>query len=385
MKQPRDIVLRLILAEIRASLRSARKRDLAWVFLGGGGLLAYAIGIVVLRIHARADAIREMDLVWWLGLPLAMLAAGLLAGWALARLAQARAHAPFLKAQPLDAAARRAMAARAALVLGLPFVAIDGALVTIGALAAEQSWPLAWGIGAAAFSMIGHVAGARLRLRLPYRPPADKHATLSPHRGGIPVGRIDRHRPAWLGSWAGGFTAGRFRPNLRFVLGTIALAVVGVGMATASIVRNSATPGLLGGVAGGVAIFMLVLRCRPLLSPVLRASPLSFTGAVRGLVRLPLALSILFFGALAVPAYAAEPGTLAIPLSGAAGLIALNGAYVAFAAFFAHSRRLAALAFYAALGLAAYESLEYGRTVLLGLAALVIFLWIRARGAYRHG
>ena len=80
-----------------------------------------------------------------------------------------------------------------------------------------------------------------------------------------------------------------------------------------------------------------------------------------------------------------EPGLIAMPISGAIGLVALNGIYAVFAAFFAHSRRLAAFAFVAALGLAAYESLEYGRTVLIGLAALLVFLWVRARGAYRHG
>jgi hypothetical protein len=122
-----------------------------------------------------------------------------------------------------------------------------------------------------------------------------------------------------------------------------------------------------------------------LLSPVLRASSLSFRRAVRGLVRLPLALSLMFFGALAVPAYAAEPAMIAMPISAALGLLILNGTYTVFAVFFAHSRRLAAMAFVAALGLAAYESLEWGRTVLLGLVALLVFLWVRARKAYRHG
>jgi hypothetical protein len=96
-------------------------------------------------------------------------------------------------------------------------------------------------------------------------------------------------------------------------------------------------------------------------------------------------LSLLFFAALAAPAYAAEPGMIAMPLSGAVGLVALNAIYAVFAAFFAHSRRLAVLAFVAALALTAYESLEYGRTVLFGLAALLVFLWVRARGAYRYG
>ena len=42
-------------------------------------------------------------------------------------------------------------------------------------------------------------------------------------------------------------------------------------------------------------------------------------------------------------------------------------------------RRLAALA------LTAYESLEYGRTIVLGLLALLLFLFFRTRRSYRHG
>lgn len=382
--ETKRVVLTLILHEIRASIRNARRRDLAWVFVGGGLLAAYAAGIVLLWLHANAEMLLAAGWLWWAAIPAAMLLSGMAEGVAIARVAQARAHAPFLKAQPASDGDRRQMASYAALRLGAPLIVIDGLVVGAAAAAATQALPLLWGIGAALTSSAGFVAAMTIQLRLPYRPRATADAASDDGRG-VSLAAIDRRRPAWIGSWAGGFVAGRVRLSPRSVLSLALFALVGVGLVTAAIVNHTATPAVLGGVIGGVLIFMLFLKCPPLLSPVLRASRLSFTRAVRGLIRLPLALSLAFFAALAVPAFAAEPGMIAMPISGALGLVALNGIYAVFAAFFAHSRRLAVLAFFAALGLTAYESLEYGRTVLLGLAALLIFLWVRARRAYRHG
>lgn len=382
------IVLRLILAELRASIRSARRRDLAWVVLGGVPLFAYAVGIVVLRLNGRAELLNEpaSAWIWWLALPATLALLGAISGYGMALLTQSRAHAPFLKAQPLGAEKRRRMAAYAALALGIPEATLIAVLVAIGAGAAAHPPALAWGLGGACVWAAGYFAGMAFRLRLPYRAPAEAlAASAGSRRRGISVAWIDGRKPSWLGSWAADLAGGRFRFTFRRALIWLSFALAAALLATASVVQNTATPAILGGVVGGLAIFMLALRCRPLLSPVLRSSSLSFTRAVRGLVRLPLILSMLFFGALAVPAYAAEPGTIAMPMSGLIGLLALNASYAVFAAFFAHSRRLAVLAFFAALGLADYEALEYGRTVLLAFVALLIFLWVRARGAYRHG
>lgn len=366
-----------------ASIRSARRRDLLWAF-GGGGLLAlYAIAIVFTRIEARAEMVREMDWIWFAALPIALLATGFLTGVTFARIAQKRAYAPFLKVQPITAEHRRRMASKAAIRLGIPLIVIDGGLIFVGATAAGMPLALAWGIGAALVSGAEFLAAVRWRLNRP--PPKSRSAVTGAASNPISVSWIDRNRPAWLGSWASGFTGGRVRLTLRGSVVALLFGLFALGAGTASIVRENATPAILGGVVGGLALFMLLLRCRPLLSPILRASSLRFTAAIRGLVRLPLLVSVLFFGALAVPAYAAEPATLAIPISGAIGLLTLNGIYTVFAAFFAHSRRLAALSFSAALALAAYESLEYGRSVLLALAALTVFLWLRARKAYRNG
>lgn len=384
-RPPGTIILRYILAEIRASIRTARRRDLAWVFLGGGALAAYAIGIVLVGIRSQSESLLAANWIWWAALPAAMLVTGAAAGWGLARLAQSTAYAPFLKAQPLGRAERRRQASTAALTLGLPVVAIDGALIATMIGATGQTHPALWGVAATAIAIAGFLIAVAIRLRLPRRDRSLAEPGHDTGTRGLPIGLIDDRRPRWIGSWAASLAAGRFRPSPRSILSAISFAFVGVLLAMVSVVQSDPMPAVLGGVVGGVLVFMRTLRCAPLLSPILRASTLTFTRAVRGLARLPLILSVLFFTGMAAPAYAAEPGMAAVPLSGAIGLLTLNGIYTAFAAFFAGSRRLAAMTFIVALALTAYETLEYGGTAVFGLAALVTFLWMRARKAYRYG
>ncbi|TIT03204.1 MAG: hypothetical protein E5W74_34965, partial [Mesorhizobium sp.] len=75
----------------------------------------------------------------------------------------------------------------------------------------------------------------------------------------------------------------------------------------------------------------------------------------------------------------------AVPVAGGLWLLVLNGAYAVFGAYFLNAPFVAMLSFASALAYASYETLEYGRTVLIGLAALVVFLWHRARQRYRNG
>jgi hypothetical protein len=84
-------------------------------------------------------------------------------------------------------------------------------------------------------------------------------------------------------------------------------------------------------------------------------------------------------------AVAAEPAAWTMPVGSGLGLLILNGTYAVFAAYFVSTPFVAALSFAVALAYAGYESLEYGRTVLIGLAALVLFLWYRARQRFYHG
>ncbi|RUU84778.1 hypothetical protein EOD03_11240, partial [Mesorhizobium sp. M7A.T.Ca.TU.009.01.1.2] len=150
-------------------------------------------------------------------------------------------------------------------------------------------------------------------------------------------------------------------------------------------IHASAVPAAMAALTGGLAVFMLSARFHPLGSPVLRTAPLGFARAWLRLVRLPLQLSVAFFLLPAGAAMAAEPSAWAMPLASGFWLLALNGAYAVFAAYFMTAPFVAALSFLSAIAYTSYESLEYGRTVLIGFAALVLFLWHRAQQRYRHG
>ncbi|RVC57178.1 hypothetical protein EN766_41700, partial [Mesorhizobium sp. M2A.F.Ca.ET.046.02.1.1] len=155
--------------------------------------------------------------------------------------------------------------------------------------------------------------------------------------------------------------------------------------AWASLAGRTAGPAAVAGLAGGILVFMLSLRCQPLGSPVLRTAPIGFTRVWLRLVQLPLQLSLAFFLLPAGAALAAEPSAWAVPVAGGLWLLVLNGAYAVFGAYFLNAPFVAMLSFASALAYASYETLEYGRTVLIGLAALVVFLWHRTRQRYRNG
>ncbi|MGV8839165.1 MAG: hypothetical protein ACWA6X_02555 [Bauldia sp.] len=387
MPSERRFVLTILLAEMRASIRDARLATRVWIVAGGGLLAAYAFGILVVGAIFRADEFRAVAWVWFGAVPGAMLVSGAAFGWFLGRLAIDRAHAPFLKAQPIGVGARRDAARLAAHVLGAPLTAIDGGLVLLFALLVGQPNALLWWVGATALSGIASAIAVHLRIRRPPLPAADDahDHPAGDARPSRAVAFLDRRRPAWLGAWAWRLSAGRIRVTMARLVAGAALALLGVGAVVTSFVRQTASAGVMVGLLGGLGLFMLSVRFQPLRSPVLRASALRFSRAWLALMRLPLALSAAFFALTAIPAYAAEPAAWQAPVAGALGLLLLNGVYAVFAAFFAAAPKLAAFAFSAALALAAYESLEYGRTVLLGLAALVVFLWFRTRRSYRLG
>jgi hypothetical protein len=130
---------------------------------------------------------------------------------------------------------------------------------------------------------------------------------------------------------------------------------------------------------------MLSARFHPLGSPVLRTAPIGFTRAWLRLLRLPLQLSVAFFVLSAGAALAAEPTAWAMPVASGLWLLILNGAYAVFAAYFVTAPFVAALSFLSAIAYTSYESLEYGRTMLFGFAALVLWLWHSGYRRYRHG
>lgn len=381
------LVLTLIWRELSAGLRSMRRRDLVWIVAGGGALLAYAIADIAVALHAASATLRQAQALWTVGLPAALLCLGGFAGSAIARLCLSRAFAPFLKALPLSLIERRRMAAVAASALGIPLAFIVAAAVGLGCFVIAKPLAPAWGLGAAmifgagfCLAVVQRLRSARDLVRID-----NAYPTCDPGGRRPSLGAFDRSTPAWLSSWAWGLPAGRVRLSWRLAGAIILLGLAAVVAGSISLVRHDAVPAAMAGLTGGLLVFMLSARFHPLGSPVLRTAPLGFVRAWLRLARLPLQLSLAFFLLPAGAALAAEPSAWAMPLASGFWLLALNGAYAVFAAYFMTAPFVAALSFLSAIAYTSYESLEYGRTVLIGFAALVMFLWHRAQRRYRHG
>lgn len=381
------LVLTLLWREVLGGMRAMRRRDLAWIVLGGSALLAYAIADIVVGLHAAAATLRQAWTLWIFGLPATLLCLGGLAGSAVAGLSLSRAFAPFLKALPLSLRERRRMAGVATFSIGTPLAVT--AAVAVGLVCAAIAKPSApaWGLGAAILFTMGFGAAAGWRLRSSLDP-IHFGASASPdeadgHRPSLR--HFDRSKPAWLSSWAWGLPSGHLRLSWRMI-GTAVLLSLAAGLAAAtSLVHHDAAPAALVGAAGGLLVFMLSARFHPLGSPVLRTAPIGFTRTWLRLLRLPLQLSVAFFVLPAGAALAAEPSAWAMPVASGLWLLILNGAYAVFAAYFMSAPFVAALSFFGAVAYTGYESLEYGRTVLFGFAALVLWLWHSAYRRYRHG
>ncbi|TPI10461.1 hypothetical protein FJW06_23120 [Mesorhizobium sp. B4-1-3] len=378
------LVLILLRRELVAGLRAMRRRDLAWIGLGGGGLLAYAIADIVIALHAAAPKLRHDQLLWMLGLPITFGALGCLAGNAMSRLCLSRAFAPFLKALPLAAAERRRMAAAGAFALGLPLTLTIATSVAVACAVIGKPLPAAWSLGAAILFALAFGTAALWRLRRPHLL-IDEAASEAAPVGRPWLRRLDRARPRWLSSWAWKLPGGLLRPSWKLAAAGLLLAVAAILGAWASLAGRTAGPAAVAGLAGGILVFMLSLRCQPLGSPVLRTAPIGFSRVWLRLVRLPFQLSLAFFLLPAGAALAAEPSAWAVPVASGLWLLVLNGAYAVFGAYFLDAPFVAMLSFAGALAYASYETLEYGRTVLIGLAALVFFLWHRTRQRYRNG
>ncbi|MBZ9683558.1 MULTISPECIES: hypothetical protein [unclassified Mesorhizobium] len=381
------LVLTLLWRELSAGLRSMRRRDLAWIGLGGGALIAYAIADMVVALQAAAATLRQAQALWMLGLPGALLGLGGVTGGGIARLCLSRAFAPFLRALPLSLRERRHMAAVATCALCVPIAFGVAATVGLGCFVLAKPLAPVWGLGAAILFGAGFCAAAVLRVRSARDLVHSDTADLASDRSGRRplLGAFDRSAPAWLSSWAWGLPAGHVRPSWRLVGAAIVFGVVAALSAAISLVHHDAVPAATAGLTGGLAVFMLSARFHPLGSPVLRTAPLGFTRAWLRLARLPLQLSVAFFLLPAGAAVAAEPSAWTTPVASGIWLLALNGAYSVFAAYFMTAPFVAAFSFLSAIAYTSYESLEYGRPVLIGFAALVLFLWHRAQRRYRHG
>jgi len=381
------LVLSLLWSDLRAALRHMRKGDLAWLILGGGVLIAYGIADIVSALSHHAEVLRTARIVWTVETPAAAASLGLLLGLTASRTARAKALAPFLRPLPLSLVARRRAALLATSCFGILLAAIVAGLEGLAGSIVAIDDPLASALRAAAAFASGFAVTtfhSLAGMRAPVLLAAPAHASRSGFHLAV-LGRLDHATPRWLNAWAWRLPAGRILLATPWIVACVAVSIAMVLATGASVAARQAIPAAATATLGGIAVFMLALRCHPLRSPILRTAPVGFSRAWLRLMRLPLLLSVVFFSLPASAAVAVQPSAWPMSVGFLLMLFVLNAAYGVFAAYFATSPFTAALSFVMAVGYAYYESFEYGRTVLLGLAGLIALLWHQARRRYRHG
>lgn len=388
MKHDR-IVLILLWHRGRNSLLSLQIRDLCWIFLGGGGLLAYGVIDIVVALHRWANLLHQHQQFLIIGILAAVTVLGMAFGFAIASMTWSLALSPFLRALPLSIGSRRRMAGVAALTIGTPIASIAGGAVSACCLLVESRNAIAAGAATAILFASAFVSGLLCRQWTATEIFADHTPSKRPTEGEQPppplMRYLDGSTPRWLSSWALELQAGRIGLSAWAIALVILLCSAALLSMGASLSRHQAAPAAVTAMLGGLVVFMLSLRCHPLASPALRTQPIGYTRAWLRLVRLPSLLSALFFVFPTGAALAAEPTAWSTTSSSASWLFLLDGSYAAFAAYFVTSPSAAALSFFAAIAYASYETSEFGRSVLVGFATLTFWLWYRARRRYYRG
>jgi hypothetical protein len=195
-----------------------------------------------------------------------------------------------------------------------------------------------------------------------------------------PLEPLDSRRPAHLGAWA-------LQPRLRPILTALPLSfIVSVGVATAA-AQAAAAPTVAPALAiiMPVTLLIIALETLPILSPVLRTSPLGYRHAVIALLRLPIVLAaswLALFDALAHAARWMSPPLIGFTLIAALGLGTL---YALTALSLPRSGRSAVAFYLIALLLVGDQYAELQNFGFLIMALILLPMALRARAAYRHG
>jgi len=196
------------------------------------------------------------------------------------------------------------------------------------------------------------------------------------------VERLDRMAPRWAGVWAQG-DHGRFIS--RWWLANLLAAGGAAGAIT--LTQGWIWPSVVISVVGGNLAYMMALVGAPLLSPVLRSSPVQYGVAWGAMARAPLALSLLWSGVAAVPALIVSGAAWRQALGGLGVLMTLNLLFSVAVAAVPSSRRQAAMLYVCLLCVIIYQGLEYGMAygALAGVAVLGVagLLWRQARRRFR--
>jgi hypothetical protein len=360
------------------------------LLLTAGGLLLLIYNAVSLY-QALAQAAPTIRALWprvALGGIAVVLLVGILCGRLCARWARRQAQAPWLAVLPWQAAARARAVRVACLAIGgvlMPLPAFCGWGVSHAVAASGQAWAatslaVCFMLAFVTAALPGaHHASEEEQLAQPDARP------LKPALAWRLVAWLDQWAPRWTGLWAQGDSGGKLS-----VWWFGSLVIAGGSAAALSQSQSWTSPSVISAVIGGNLAYIAGLRGSPLLSPVLRTSPVSFAVVWAAMARGPLALSLLWFGIAALPAFVVSLGAWRPSLGGFGVLLLLNLLYSTAAAITPTSRRQALLMYGFALYAILYQGVHYGVAygALVGVAelGLVAFLWRRARQRFRvHG
>jgi hypothetical protein len=372
---------RLTLIRWRYHARANRLRALAqrgWRLLPIGVaaiiLLIYAILWLQSLIHQFAGTSTEPSQRTTIT-NLACLALGLVAGSTATAQDRAALTISFLAIQPWPDHARRdaiLLSLLSRLATGTALIAIALRLGAPSAGIAERCLPLATALFSAGF-----IAGCALNAVTRSRPrPARQPAPQAT----IWLAPLDHAAPRWAGWWT---LASRRRRIAVLSAGSLAAS-----LAIAEAAAHGAHPVMLApviAILGPLLMLIGATSCTPLLSPVLRTSPIPYHRAAIAMFRLPASLAVAWFALFAIVGLSLDL-IRPRPLAGAgvaALLLALGYALAALS--IPGSASLALGFFLTALMLAADQYAALQNLAFLILYALLIILMLRARAVFRAG
>jgi hypothetical protein len=387
-KQRDGFLVKLLWLSLRNQWREIPLSSQLFLIVGGVFCLLWPLSDLRDFLHANAAGLRAVHFLWPASLALCLVTG---AGFGLHSSARALdyAGAPYLQVLPLSRQDKRRMAAFACHTGSLLTAPLAGIALTLICLTIDKPEPALRGIGAALAYISGAALGitARTASRMQAREeiPAAEPSQL--FRLPLPAAlhRLDRACPAWLSNWSTGMEAERLPFSVPRLLGFLLVLAAAAVPGAAGLADHQGGPATAGAVLAGFLAFILVVRCRPLRSPVLRSAPIGFMKTWFGMLRLPLVLSAGFFIIPDCAALAAQPAAWAMSASGAIGLLVLDAAYAVFAAFFLMSPLLAAGSFFTVVLYASYKWVTYHAVVYLCFAALLALMVHGIRRRFYNG
>jgi hypothetical protein len=388
LKQNDGFLLKLLWLGLRNQLRETTVYTKLFFVYSGILCLLWPMSDLRDLLHITAVLLCATQWLWPAALAIFFIT-GTCFGLYSAGLALAHVDSRYLRVQPISEQAGRRMAIVAAIAGSLLTAPAAAIVLTTICETINKSAPFAWGFGAALAHICGAGLGILARLTNRFEIHSDRASPAPGQMFHIPlptqVQQVDRAYPTWLSSWAIGLEAGRLPFSWSRMTAISLLGLAAILPCVASLADHQSGPALAGAVVAGLCAFMLVVRCEPLLSPVLTTAPIGFMQAWLAMLRLPLLVSAVFFVIPAGAAVAAQPSAWAMNISAALGLLVLDGAYAVFAAFFLLAPLLAASSFFAAVCYASYKWMTYHAVVYACFAGLLVLMGYRVRRSFYNG